>query len=268
MHGLQIPIQSLLRLKDFGEVTIAVASPIEADFLVGKFRALRFKIVLLSRVPIIRYDVLISNSFSELTTLLAKNLKIKYLLFTTAAGNFNLDNYYEFEENSFRITSNPVKQNIARSIARQASAQTNIPGNIQLEESQVDQSKYKALVKDIAPTEVKYGKSQINYLHPVVPGRVSIIMVITGKESKKYADVLRELRAQEDASVEFIIVDNNCDYKNNVKPDIRYKDTMPEDFCIYHAKELSSGEYIIVLNQDSESFNIMTAINQGKYETR
>ncbi len=296
-QNLSIPMQDLVDLKQFGKITIAVESVMEQTFLIGKLSGLGYSIVLTRRIPIIKYDVLISTDLSEITRIIIKNLKIKYLCFTNFVQNFNLTNYYEFEENSYKIVSDQVSPSHPF-IPPKPPVQPKPPSGhfnppkppsghvipppppiphhqdiinendeIDIENVENDESNYQAIIKDISSTEMKYDKYHINYLHQVVPGKVSIIMIVSNVNTA-FAEVIRELKAQNVQSLEVIIIDNAAGFRNNVKPNIRYGEKMPLDFCEYHAKELTTGEYIFVLNQDSESFDIMTAINQGKYQTR
>lgn len=288
-ENLNISIEDQLALKSFGKITIAVNTPIEASCLISKFSGLNYSIVLTRRIPIRNYDILISNCFSEITRVIVKNLRIKYLCFTNFVRNFNLINYYEFEENSYKLAVEqmpykPVPHPPHPPIPPHSPSQREIPttppgpppinpmnedddptNDVTVGEN--DESNYNAIIKDLSSTEVTYDKYKLNYLHPVVPGKISIIMVVS-QQNNNFAEVLRDLRAQDLPSIEFIIIDNASNYRNNVKPNIRYGEKMPDDYCMYHAKELTTGEYIIALNQDSETFDIMTAINQGKYETR
>lgn len=273
-ENLNISIEDQLLLKDFGRVTIAVNTPIESSHLIAKFSGLNYMVVLTRRIPIKNYDILISNSFSDITRVIVKNLRIKYLCFTNFVRNFNLTNYYEFEENSYKLTSESVPH---KPCPPQRSTppgpppinpmnDDNDPTN-DVVTGENDESNYQAIIKDIAATDMQYDRYKMNYLHPMIPGKISVIMIVS-QQNNTFAEVLRELRAQELPSIEFIIIDNASNYRNNVKPNIRYGEKMPDDYCLYHAKELTTGEYIIALNQDSETFDIMTAINQGKYETR
>ena len=43
---------------------------------------------------------------------------------------------------------------------------------------------------------------------------------------------------------------------------------MPVEFCKYHAKEISTGEYMILIDEDSPTFQVSDFIEKGLYETR
>jgi hypothetical protein len=92
--------------------------------------------------------------------------------------------------------------------------------------------------------------------------------MIVSALNNNFAEVLRDIRSQNLALIEYIIIDNAAGFRNNVKPNIRYGERMPIEFCEYHAKEISTGEYIITLKEDSEPINVMAEILQGKFETR
>ncbi len=278
-EGLTVPIDDLIALNGLGEIIIAVETPIEAGWLIGKVSGMGMKVVLSRRIPAKNYDILIASYFNDLIRLLTRNLKIKYLCFTQFVYGFDLINYYEFEENSYKLTANsnahphrPPRPCPAPSapppssaiIVDEAGDETD--GAIE-PDVENDASNYEIIIKEVASTEMKYDKYTLNYLHPAVPGKISIIMIVSSLNNN-FADVVRDIRAQNLPSLEIIIIDNAAGFRNNVKPDIRYGAQMPLDYCEYHAKELTTGEYIITLNQDSETFDVMTAINQGHYETR
>ena len=276
-ESLSIPIEDQLALKGLGEVTVATGTPMEASHLIAKFSGLGYSVVLTRRIPIRKYDVLISNSFSSVTQIIIRNLRMKYLCFTNFVRNFCVSDYYEFEENTYKLASAPLPPKpppcrTPEGITPPGPPPVNVmntdddPTN-DVAVGENDESNYQAAIKGLASTKVKYDKYRMNYLHPAVPGKVSIVMVASG-QNNSFAEVLRELRAQDLPSVEFIIVDNASNYRNNVRPNIRYGEKMPDDFCAYHAKELTTGEYIIMLDQDSKVFDIMEAISQGKYERR
>lgn len=266
--GIVISPQSILQLKNIGEVTIAVDNTIESSWLVGQLGGVRMRVVLRSRIPIDNYDILISNCLSDTERIILRSIKIKYLCFTQFVRNFNLANYYAFEENSYKLTINNVSHphHGMRPPCPPPPSQNNESEEPQ-SSTENDESNYEIIIKDIASTETKYDKYFLNYLHPVIPGKISIIMIVS-ELNNNFADVVRDIKAQNLPSYEIIIIDNAAGFRNNVKPDIRYGTKMPKDYCEYHAKELTSGEYIIMLDQDSASFDVMTAINQGQYETR
>ena len=293
--ALEIPLSDMMALQSFGKVTIAVDTPNEASFLIGKLSGYQYKIVLTRRIPIVNYDVLISNTFEGTTSIVVRNMHIKYVCFTNFVKNFNLTNYYEFEQNAYKLyrgapcrprpipTSGcpcpphgplpppPLPPRPCPCPPIPPTSCGFVPPMDQFVGDTSDglnsASNYEMIVKDVAAYDVKYDKYRINYLNRMVPGKVSIVMIVSNA-TNKFADTLRELRAQNVASIEYIIIDNAAGFRNNVKPNIRYGEKMPIDYCEYHAKELTTGEFIFILNEDTDTFDIMTAINQGKYETR
>jgi len=178
-ENLSIPAEDIIPLKDYGNVIVAVNTPMESSYMIAKLSGLHMQVVLTRRIPIRDYDVLISNSFSDMTRVIVKNLKIKYLCFTNFVRNFNLTNYYEFEENSYKLTNEdtprphhdhsehhhptppgppPVSpDNEDDDVTNDESAEEN------------DEANYQAIIKDIASTEMVYDKYRINYLYPLVP---------------------------------------------------------------------------------------------------
>jgi hypothetical protein len=271
-HNCDISLEDLISLRDFGKITIAVSTPLQASQLIGRLSGLKYQIVLTSRIPNKNYDIIIANEFTELVKAASTRLKIKYIHFLNFVKNFNLSNYYEFEENFFKITSSvgpnenkitgpedeiiePDKNNYDLFSYNDEEIMVNSEGN------------YDVFIQDIASTPIKYDKYRINYLYPAVPGKISIIMIVSSL-TNKFAEVLRDIRSQNIPLIEYIIIDNAAGFRNNVKPNIRYGEKMPLDFCEYHGREMSTGEYIIILNEKSDEIDVMLEISQGNYETR
>jgi hypothetical protein len=270
-HNADIRIEDLIQLKNFGNITIATSTPLMVSQLLGKLSGLKYNIVLTTRIPIRNYDIIISNEFTDLIKLIISNLKIKYLCFLNFVRNFNLTNYYEFEENCYKLTSLKSQTEVEVTTPEQDSEiiEENENDIISDDEETINnqQGNYEIFVKDIASTPIKYDKYRINYLYPVVPGKISIIMIVSAL-TNNFAEVLRNIRSQNLPLIEYIIIDNAASFRNNVKPNIRYGERMPLEFCEYHAKELSTGEYMIILNEESPEIDVMNEIIQGKFETR
>lgn len=277
-HNADILVSDLIQLKDLGEITIATSTPLMVSQLLGKLSGLKYNIVLTTRIPIKNYDMIISNEFTDLIKHITSSLKIKYLCFLNSIRNFNLSNYYMFEENFYKLSSASSESEIKISNIEETSSdkekddiQQDVNNNeiISDDKETIEnvQGNYEVFIKDLASTPLKYDKYRINYLYPVVPGKISIVMIVSALNNN-FADVLRNIRSQNLPLIEYIIIDNAAGFRNNVKPNIRYGERMPIDFCEYHAKELSTGEYIIILNEASPSFDVMEIISQGKFETR
>ena len=276
-HNADILVSDLIQLKNLGEITIATSTPLMVSQLLGKLSGLKYNIVLTTRIPIKNYDMIISNEFTDLIKHITSSLKIKYLCFLNSIRNFNLSNYYMFEENFYKLTSTSLESEIKISNIEETSndgekddiQDVNNNEIISDDKETIEnvQGNYEVFIKDLASTPLKYDKYRINYLYPVVPGKISIVMIVSALNNN-FADVLRNIRSQNLPLIEYIIIDNAAGFRNNVKPNIRYGERMPIDFCEYHAKELSTGEYIIILNEASPSFDVMEIISQGKFETR
>ena len=276
-HNADILVSDLIQLKDLGEITIATSTPLMVSQLLGKLSGLKYNIVLTTRIPIKNYDMIISNEFTDLIKHITSSLKIKYLCFLNSVKNFNLLNYYMFEENFYKLTSTSLESEIKISNIEKTSndgekddiQDVNNNEIISDDKETIEnvQGNYEVFIKDLASTPLKYDKYRINYLYPVVPGKISIVMIVSALNNN-FADVLRNIRSQNLPLIEYIIIDNAAGFRNNVKPNIRYGERMPINFCEYHAKELSTGEYIIILNEASPSFDVMEIISQGKFETR
>jgi hypothetical protein len=270
-HNADIPMSELVQLQPFGNVTIATSTTLMVSQLLGRLGGLKYNVVLTSRIQNKDYDVIIANEFTDFVKRIVTNYKIKYLCFLNFVKNFNLINYYEFEENCYKLTS--LKNNNEINVENPEDYE-DIPEENENELISDDvetisnqQGNYEVFIKDIAATPIKYDKYRINYLYPVVPGKISIVMIVSALNNN-FAEVLRDIRSQNLALIEYIIIDNAAGFRNNVKPNIRYGERMPIEFCEYHAKEISTGEYIITLKEDSEPINVMAEILQGKFETR
>ena len=80
-ENLTINVQDLISLNnyDYGNITVVVSTPLQSSQLIGKVNGLNIKVVLSRRIPIISYDLIISNSPTDLLYLLLSNLTVKYL---------------------------------------------------------------------------------------------------------------------------------------------------------------------------------------------
>lgn len=274
---LNISMNALLAVRDLGNITIVVSNPMAASSLIGKVCGMKnYKVVLTHQIPIKKYDILLANTTSELSKLVIKKLGIKYLcFFTYVEKGFPGNNYLEFDHLCFKMkglpaakkpvpVQKPVEKNpepIKKVVIKEEAPIVSQP------EPENNVANYEMVIKDVAALDMVYEDHKIKYLHDMIPGMTSIIMIVSEKNNK-FAETIKALKAQNVAAVEYIVVDNNAAYRNNIAPNIRYGEKMPEDFCIEHAKELCSGEYMIVLNQDSDEFDILATIESGKYEKR
>ena len=262
-NDMSINLNELSELNNYGNIFIVVSTPLESSQLIGRLGAYKnIKVVLEQRIPIKPYDLVISNYVSNLLNLVVSNLTIKYLYLINKPDGFNPQNYYEFAQNSFRLKG--VTTTSQNNINNEQSNINVINEEVDLGEESID---YDIFIKEIAITPIKYDEYRINYLNPAIPGKVSIVMIVSALNNN-FAEVIRNLKAQEYPLIEFIIIDNGAGFRNNVKPNIRYGSKMDLDFCEYHAKELCSGEYMFILHEDSELFDINECIEQGKYEVR
>lgn len=261
--NIDIDINELSELNNYGNVFIVVSTPLESSQLIGKLGAYKnIKVILKQRIPIKFYDLVISKYPTDLLNLIISNLTVKYLYLIEKPEEFTLQNYYEFSQNSFRLKN--ITTTSQNNINSEESNINVINENVDLGEENID---YDIFIKNLSITPIKYDKYEINYLNPAIPGKVSIIMIISALNNN-FAEVIRKLKAQEYPLIEFIIIDNGAGFRNNVKPNIRYGTKMDIGFCEYHAKELCSGEYMFILHEDSELFDINEYIEQGKYEVR
>lgn len=269
-NDFNIPMDFLIQLKEIGSVVIAVPTQIMASQLIGKLSGLNYKIVVLNRIPIQNYDIIISISETEFVNKVATTLKVKYLYFLSNVTNINLSNYYKIEENCFKLTTNN-EETIANmrlmSVNNETDQTQTGTTNSSINTNENSLSNYEIIVQDLAATTFKYDKYTINYLNPIVPGKISIIMIVS-TINNNFAEVLRDIRSQNLPLIEYIIIDNAAGFRNNVKPNIRYGEQMPIDYCKYHAKELTTGEYIIQLDENSEKIDVMKEILKKNYETR
>lgn len=260
---MSINLNELGELNNYGNIFIVVSTPLESSQLIGRLNAYKnIKVVLEQRIPIRSYDLVISNYPTSLLNLILSNLTVKYLYLINKPEGFELQNYYEFAQNSFRLKG--VTTTSQNNINNEQSNMNVVNEDTDMGEENVD---YDIFIKELSITPIKYDEYRINYLKPAVPGKVSVVMIISALNNT-FAEVIRKLKAQEYPLIEFIIIDNGAGFRNNVKPNIRYGSKMEIDFCEYHAKELCSGEYMFILHEDSELFDINECIEQGKYETR
>lgn len=260
----KISEEDILKL-NYNDITIAVENHFRVSNLIRKICFIKkHKIVTTERIPIMNYDIVLFQSYSDLMVdLILKYMKPKYMYFIQNANMFATNqNYYEIDTNLFKMTtSSESKCEKTQSIA------TYHFNNNEKKLLENISSNYLSNFENANTIDIKYNKYSINYLNEMVNGKVSVIMVIS-EANEKFADTLRAIRNQKYQSIEFIIIDNAAGFRNNVKPNIKYGEKMPYDFCVYHAKELTTGEFIFVLNQDSDEINILSEITKGHHETR
>ena len=101
---MSINLNELGELNNYGNIFIVVSTPLESSQLIGRLGAYKnIKVVLKQRIPIKSYDLVISNYVTDLLNLVITNLTVKYLYLINKPEGFELQNYYEFAQNSFRL---------------------------------------------------------------------------------------------------------------------------------------------------------------------
>lgn len=184
-------------------------------------------------------------------------------MFSSENSNNSLLNYSYFAENCIKNNKYDLENNEPTLIQG-----SNIfVDNIEKDITELSEGDYDILIKEFAVEPITYDKYEINYLYPVVPGKVSIVMIIS-QTNDNFPNVLKDIRAQNVGLIEYIIIDNNAGFRNNVKPVLRYGQKMPLEFCKYHAKEFCTGEYMIFLTEDSPSFSVSDYLEKGLYDIR
>lgn len=266
-ENADISISNLLALGQFGNVTIVVDEPMASSNLIAKIGGgikKNFNVVLSRKLPIRNYDILISNTLTEIIKLIINKIPIKYIgFFIDTDLNLLGNKYIKIDTNFYQLRNSiSESQHINSSLIKEIKIQKN------------DLINYDTIIKDVGSTYRDYNKYNLDYLNPVIPGMTSIIMILnkTANPTDKWNTVLMSMKEQNIENIEFIVIDNgfsciNPRNKENVIT-MKYTEAKPEDFCIRRAKELSSGEYIMIMNQDSDEFDIILAIHTGKYETR
>jgi hypothetical protein len=265
-----INIQNLISLYKCGNIFVAVESTITSANLISHLNGIKnIKVILTRRIPIIDYDVIIFPYYSDYIQKILSLINVKYVYIFDKPGEFALKfNFYEIEKNLFKKSL--TKNEKIETQKFEAEKLEKDPFKLTDEEKKLIEnvsSNYNINFENISSIEINYDKYLINYLKPVIPGKVSIIMIVS-ECNNKFADTLRAIRHQKLPSIEYIIIDNAAGFRNNVKANIKYSDKMPYDFCVYHAKELCEGEFMFVFNENSDEVDILKEINKGQYETR
>lgn len=269
---IQVSFKDYIELKNYGNLFVVCKSPFQIGPLRGRLGHLNIKFILSHQIPPnINFDIIIVDSLeNEKINSLIEYFNFKYVYTLVKTSNLNLNNYYKFDENCFRLKLNDITDD---SSENNEINNSNVNVVIDADEKEKEEDKnlsegdYDILVKGFATEPIKYDKYRINYLYPVVPGKVSIILIIS-KLTDTFFDVIRDIKTQNQGLYEFILIDNAAGFRSNVKPSIRYGTKMPLEFCQYHAKEISTGEYMIMLNEDSPTFQVSDFIEKGIYETR
>ena len=271
---IQIPLKDFINLKEFGNLFVVCKSPFQIGPLRGRLGHLNIKFILSHQIPPnVNFDIIIVESLeNERLNSLIEYFDFKYVYTLLPSSSLVLDGYYKFDENCFRLKLNdvdtdPIEPTINTEETNNANPIVDADEKEKEEESNLTEGEYDILIKDFAVEPLKYDKYRINYLHPAVPGKISIILIIS-QLNDTFFDVIRDVKAQNQGLYEFLVIDNGAGFRSNVKPAIRYGTKMPVEFCQYHAKEISTGEYIIMLDENSPTFQVSDFIEKGLYETR
>ena len=267
---IQIPINDYISLKEYGNLFVVCKSPFQIGPLRGRLGHLNIKFILSHQIPPnVNFDIIVVESLknNKLNSLI-EYFNFKYVYTLLPSNSLILDGYYRFDENCFRFKLNDIETDPIQPPIENNESNTNpIVEADEKEESNLTEGDYDILIKEFATEPLKYDKYRINYLHPMVPGKISIILIIS-QLTDTFFDVIRDVKAQNQGLYEFLVIDNGAGFRSNVKPAIRYGTKMPVEFCKYHAKEISTGEYIIMLDENSPTFQVSDFIANGLYETR
>lgn len=269
-ENVYVSINEFINLKEYGNLFVVCNTSFQIGSLRGRLGHLNIKFILPHQIPPnYHFDLIITDSLenTRLMNLIEYfNFKYVYTLLDDAAG---LKNYYKFDENCYRLKINEIEEenNNEEETASNVNVVIDADEREEQEENNLTEEDYEILVKDFATEPIKYDKYRINYLHPAVPGKVSIILIIS-ELTDTFFDVIRDIKTQNQGPYEFILIDNGAGFRSNVKPTIRYGVKMPVEFCQYHAKEISTGEYLILIDENSPTFQISDFLEKGLYETR
>ena len=274
---IQIPLKDYISLKEYGNLFVVCKSPFQIGPLRGRLGHLNIKFILSHQIPPnVDFDIIIVESLeNERLNSLIEYFDFKYVYTLLPSSSLVLDGYYKFDENCFRfklndVETDPIQPSTENNTINNESTANPIVDAEEVEkkeESNLTEGDYDILIKEFATEPLKYDKYRINYLRPMVPGKISIVLIIS-QLTDTFFDVIRDVKAQNQGLYEFLIIDNGAGFRSNVKPAIRYGTKMPIEFCQYHAKEISTGEYIIMLDENSPTFQVSEFIANGLYETR
>lgn len=247
-------------------------SAIASKFLGDK----KFTCVLASRIPAREYDVIISDRAVSQAVDAVNYYKPKYFLCFYPNGDhgfsFNSEEYFEFESGCFKqkmLSEAASKLEAQAREVEEASPVSEAKIDKAIEESDnIDKKDFEAYLQSSPMSVNDYDPHYLKYIYDQVPGRVSIIIVVTGKYSR-VAGMISEIKAQKLPDYEFVLVDNFAGFRTNFKSTLRYalKEVDP-DYAKWRARELTTGEYIFILDQDSEVPDFKEEILKGKYCAR
>lgn len=274
INDLQFSYNTYINLKNYGELFVVCKSNFQIGPLRGKLNGSRIKFILPHQIPPnINFDMVIcESSILKDNKKLTDYFKFEYIyVLDENVTNELIEDYYVLSEHCLKFKFASIAND--DSINENETNDTNLnvindANNYSTSEDLVlTEGDYEILIKDFATEPIKYDKYRINYLYPQVPGKVSIIMTVSSLNNT-FPDVLKDIRSQGIGLIEFIIIDNAAGFRNNVKPQIRYGQRMPIEFCEYHAKEFCSGEYMIFLTEESPAFLVSDWLERGLYEVR
>lgn len=275
IDDIQFSLDTYIKLKEYGELFVVCKSSLQIGALRGRLNSYNIKFILSHQIPPnINFDIVICTSnIIKSNNKLTDYFKFEYVyILDDIYNNELLDNYYVFADHCLKYKFASVANDEPDTTNQSSNTDADVfkdADELKDEETEIilEEGDYEILIKDFAAEPIKYDKYRINYLYPQVPGKVSIIMTIS-RINDTFSEVLKDIRSQNVGLIEFIIIDNAAGFRNNVKPNIRYGQRMPIDFCEYHAKEFCTGEYMICLKEDSPTFLVSDFIEKGLYEVR
>ena len=276
-NGLRIAPRAIGALGSFGKVTVALGSYLELSNIASKFLGdKRFNCVLASRVPLKEYDIIISDRATPQAVEAVAYYKPKYFLCFYPNGDrgcfFRSEEYSEFEPGCFKLKMliEATKKKEAQAIeVEEASPVSEDKIDKAIEESDaVDKKDFETYLQSSPMTSNSYDPHFLKYIYEQVPGRVSIILVVTGKYTR-VTGMIAAIKAQKLDDFEIVLIDNFSGFRTNFKSALRYtaREVDPE-YAKWRARELTTGEYIFILDQDSEVPDFREEILKGKYCVR
>ena len=266
--------RALAALATFGKTVITVENAMELSKVSTLFRGnSNVTVVIASKTPIQEYDVVIGYAIDSFVSKAVTWFKPKYVMsFVPPAQGFSFDGYYEIDRGCYKLDMGNAAETQQKEDEKNVdSTQKMSPEKTTEIIDAVDENSEEYYEPHLlsASTHVETPeKPAMRWFNEMVKGRISLVLTLTG-DSGNGGKIIANFKAQKIPDSEIIVVDNASKLRSNVKIAAKFSTQIPADVAKQIAKQMSTGEYIIELDQDSEPVDdIMGMVQRGECSAR
>lgn len=270
---MAISARAIAALKTFGKLYIVVGNQMELSKMSSMFpNDPEARIFMQGKEPLQNYDVIIGYALNQYMCNAIAYFKSKYILtFKAPEGVINFPGYNELEpgcwgKDMLKEVMPKLQADRAKAEKSQKLSEENAK-EISKTIDEIDENKpsnYDAYIESVAPEKEEAKTPRLRYVFDQVEGRVSIVLLCNGKMGN-FAANAKSIKNQNLPDYEIIVVDNAGTYKHNLKVNLKYAKQVPSDYAADRGRELTTGSYIFILDQDAECPDINAAIDKGDY---